>query len=159
MKNFILLLLSCLLVGSPLCAAEDAVDAASKKKAEVWCKKVLDCEKNAVAALKKVKEVKHFKRGEKALARIKKSLPDDVKRGGSSRRPIEKSLTSAQKLAVRKYAEQFEKLEEELEEEMERLDGVMSRVSVIDEKSEESYSTIIDEANKLSSIPLINPPR
>jgi hypothetical protein len=121
MKNIVLLLLCGFVFVFPLCTAEDtgdakaaAVDAASLKKAEAWCKKMLDCEKKTVAAVKKIKEVKHFKRGAKDLTRIRKNLPDDVKLEGAMRPFFEENLTDAQKQAVRKKAGQFEKLVDEL---------------------------------------------
>lgn len=159
MKNIVLLLLCSFVFVFPLCTAEDtgdakaaAVDAASLKKAEAWCKKMLDCEKKTVAAVKKIKEVKHFKRGAKDLTRIRKNLPDDVKLEGAMRPFFEENLTDAQKQAVRKKAGQFEKLEDELNEELGRIDDMMSRVSVIDDKSEEAYSTITEEASKMSNM-------
>ena len=41
---------------------------------------------------------------------------------------------------------------DELNEELGRIDDMMSRVSVIDDKSEEAYSTITEEASKMSNM-------
>ncbi len=86
------------------------------------------------------------------MSPLPRNLPDNVKRDGAPRRVLVDGLTDEQKMAVRKHAEQFEKLTEKLDEEIERLQSLMSRVSVFDEETDEAYSSVNDDACEISSI-------
>ena len=154
MKNIILLMLCCFVFVSPLYAAKDTGDkkaaaaaAAEQKKAEVWFRKLLNCEKKAVAALKKVKKVQQCKRAAKDLARIKKSMPDYGKLDSTRYRRMRDSLTASQKKLVRKNAKVLVELNETLQEEQERIEEIHENAyDECDEQTDEVCRSVSDDA-------------
>ncbi|MBO5683831.1 MAG: hypothetical protein J6R92_02675 [Akkermansia sp.] len=173
MKNVILLMLCCFVFVSPLYAAKDTGDkkaavaaAAEQKKTTAWYKKLVDCEKKALAALKKVKEEKHFKRAARELARARKNMPDYGQTARSWYRRMRDSLTEPQKEIIRKNAEELVDLNDALQGEMVRVDEIDElRGFTEDDQIEEAIRTtrrnafeIIDMIETLLDVCEAGPP-
>ena len=160
MKNIILLMLCCFVFVSPLYAAKDTGDkkaavaaAAEQKKTTAWYKKLVDCEKKALAALKKVKEEKHFKRAARELARARKNMPDYGQTSRSWYRRMRDSLTEPQKEIIRKNAEELVELNDALQGEIERVDEIDElRGFTEDEQIEEAIRTTRKNAYEIGDM-------
>ena len=167
MKHIYLLLLCCCILGAPLHAEQKAepqketvLEKTDYKKAKAWYKKLSKNVKNAIVALKKVKEHKHSAKVLKKLHQISKTMPgyskDKVKNKDNAfdssfylemSERLKKVLTEERKDIVREHKTELLRFYTLLKKEQIRLDKLISD----DENTKENlvdYTTELSETTE-----------